>query len=40
LIFAKYLSKSISLKIISEILIDEFSEMANIQCEWYDIANE
>lgn len=40
LIFVEYLSKIIFLKIILAILTDEFSEMANIQYEWYDMANE
>jgi len=34
LIFVEYLFKNIFLKIISAILSDKFSEIANIQYEW------
>jgi len=40
LIFVEYLSKNTILKLNLVTLLGEFSEMVNIQCEWYDIANE
>ena len=40
LIFLENRIKNIVLKIIIAILSNEFSEMTNIQCEWFNRANE